>query len=71
MIKIIYTEKAYDLGNVGCQPFDIKVDVSLDKDARVDEAIIAFMELLKHAGYSEKCFAKNLKQVATEYYEEI
>lgn len=69
MIKVIYEEKQYEYPNVGAQPFDIKAEAELKKDANVEEAIAMYLHFLnKIAGYT--CLnKKNVIEAVNEYFD--
>lgn len=51
MIKLTYEQKQYEYKNVGAQPFDIKVNMELKKDANIEEAMVMYLNFLEIAGY--------------------
>ena len=51
MIKLTYEQKQYEYKNVGAQPFDIKVNMEVKKDANSEGAMAMYLNFLKIAGY--------------------
>ena len=72
MIKLVYKQKNYDYKNVGGQPYDIGVEIELNEDANLTQAIAAFVRLLQIAGYryaTEDHLKKALDEhFSTDYY---
>lgn len=67
MIKLVYKQKNYDYKNVGGQPYDIGVEIELNEDANLTQAIAAFVRLLQIAGY--RCATEDhLKKALDEYF---
>ena len=47
MIKITYKQEPYHYEHTGGQPYDIETVVTLNEDISSDEAIVAFLKVLK------------------------
>jgi hypothetical protein len=67
MIKIVYTQEAYNYGNVGKQAYDIETSINVIKDATIAEVVAAFIKILEIAEYPISQGA--MERAIEEYFE--
>ena len=64
MIKIIVTKKAFEDKDIGYDSqFDLNCEINVSEDATYDEAMYAWFEALKVAGYSPDGVDKLMKKM--------
>lgn len=51
MIKIIYENEAYDYGLNGKQPYNIKSEIEIIKDAAIEDVVAAMVKIMRIATY--------------------